>query len=756
MVVVDYQVPGLVMQLLRSLEGPLAEFPLARVVVVENSGEHAAQQLDEAIAAGGWQRWARVVTPEQNLGFAGGNNLAVRAALASDDPPDFVMLLNPDTVVTPDALSALVRVLKEHPEVGIVGSRLEFPDGSPQGSPFRFPGIATEIDRGFHFGPVSWLLRRWSICPAKPTAEGPVDWVAGAAMMIRREVLTSIGLLDERFLAYFEDVDYCLRAWRGGWSVWYVPASGVVHLEGQSSGLSGGAPACPPDYWFAARRYYFVKSYGRLRAAMIDAAFLASAALGQWRCRLQGKALPHQRKALAAAWRFAAFRPARGSGTAAAALRAGAWTALGFGGSQLLRLLFNLVATRLLFPELFGVVAIANVVVLGLGLSFDLGTGLSIIREQKGENVRFLRTAWTLQVLRGFVLWGMSGLVAWPLASFYGEPRLLWLIPLLGSSAVLTGWQSIWLSTSVRKMALHPVVMVDLGSQLAGGAAMVLWAWLRPGVEALVAGSLIPPLVKLVLSHWQSGWTDRLAWDGDAVRRIFTFGRWVWVGSAIYFFSSQVDRLLLGKLVPMELLGVYGIASALAEFPRAFVLAIGGNVLFPAYSRLLGTTGDRLHAAMERSRRPVLGVMVLVIVAGTVAGDLALRVAFDERYHAAAWMFPLLVFGIWPAALVQSSGPALLAVGKPKYSAYANTAKFVFTLVALPLGFHWAGLAGAVVAVALNDLPSYAVTCYGLQRERLWPARQDLRATLLLLGLLAAGLAIRFLLGAGFPWGGVR
>lgn len=755
MVVVDYQVPGLVIQLLRSLEAPLTEFAFARVIVVENSGAGAAQQVDEAITAGGWQGWASVMTPEQNLGFAGGNNLAIRAALASEDPPGFVMLLNPDTLVTPGAIAMLVRVLEEQPRVGIVGSRLEFPDGSPQGSPFRFPGIATEIDRGFQFGPVTWLLRRWSICPAKPAAAGPVNWVAGAAMIIRREVIASIGLLDEQFFAYFEDVDYCLRAQRGGWSVWYVPESRVVHLEGQSSGLSGAAPGCPPDYWFEARRLYFVKNYGRIRAAMIDAAFLASGAVGQVRCRLQGKALPHNPQALAAARRFAAFRPPGGSGTAAAAMRAGAWSALGFGGSQVLRLLFNLLATRLLFPELFGVVAIAHVVVLGLGLSFDLGTGLSIIREEEGDDARFLRTAWTLQVMRGFGLWAMSGLVAWPLASFYGEPRLLWLIPLLGSGAVLAGWQSTWLFTSLRKMSLRPVVMVDLASQLAGGVTMVLWAWLSPGLGALVAGSLIAPLVKLILSHWHSSWTDRLAWHGDVVRRLFVFGRWVWAGSLIYFFSSQVDRLLLGKLVPMELLGVYGIASALAELPRGFALALAGNVLYPAYSRLLAEAGDRLHAAMERSRRPVLWVMVLLIVAGTAVGDLALRLAFDARYHAAAWMLPLLILGVWPAALVQSSGPALLAAGKPKYSVYANAAKFAFTLMALPLGFHWAGLPGAVMAVALNDIPSYAVTCYGLQREQLWTAGQDLRATLLLLGLVAAGLAIRFLLGGGFPWEGV-
>ena len=99
-------------------------------------------------------------------------------------------------------------------------------------------------------------------------------------MILRAETIAAIGLLDEGFFAYFEDMDYCLHARRMGWQTWYVPGSRIVHLEGASSGIRGDRQESPPAYWFQARRRYFLKNHGLLYAILVDAALISGCVFG--------------------------------------------------------------------------------------------------------------------------------------------------------------------------------------------------------------------------------------------------------------------------------------------------------------------------------------------------------------------------------------------------------------------------------------------------------------------------------------------
>ena len=278
-VILNYRVPHLTIGCLRSLAPEVPHIAGFRAVVVENgSGDDSEELLRRAIAANGWDAWVELAPVARNLGFTKGNNLIVRRAMASKDPPQYVLLLNADTVVQGGAIRRLVQFMDEHPRAGIAGSRLEFPDGRPQGSPFRFPSIASEFDRGLRIGVISRWLSGRAVSPPKPPAAAPVDWVAGAAMIIRRGVIEALGPLDEGYFAYFEDADYCLNARRAGWATWYLPESLIFHFEGASSGIDALAKTRLPAYWFQARRWYFLKNHGRRYAAMADTAFLLGCA----------------------------------------------------------------------------------------------------------------------------------------------------------------------------------------------------------------------------------------------------------------------------------------------------------------------------------------------------------------------------------------------------------------------------------------------------------------------------------------------
>ena len=291
-VIVNYRTAGLTIDCLHSLVSEVRSLPLTRVVITDNaSGDGSVEKIQTAIETEGWGDWASFQPLERNGGFAYGNNAAIRPALESTNPPPYILLLNPDTIVRPNALRALVDFMDSHPDVGIAGSRLEDPDGTPQRSAFRFHSILSELEFGLRLGIVSKLLSNWIVAPPVSDETYQTDWVAGASMIVRREVFESAGLMDEDYFMYYEEMDFCLQAKRAGWSCWYVPESHIVHLVGQASGVTDTKrpPKRLPQYWFDSRERYFLKNHGWLYTALADAAFVSSFALWRLRRVIQGK-----------------------------------------------------------------------------------------------------------------------------------------------------------------------------------------------------------------------------------------------------------------------------------------------------------------------------------------------------------------------------------------------------------------------------------------------------------------------------------
>jgi hypothetical protein len=296
-VVVNYRVPHLVVDCLRSVAEEIQRLPGTSVAVCENgSGDDSGEILRQAIGENGWQSWCSLLVSTNNLGFTGGNNVLIRPALELEDPPEYVLLLNPDTVVRPQAFKALVEFMDSNPTVGIAGSRLEDPDGTPQRSAFRFKSLLSEFEGHIRFGPVTRLLRRWVVAPPIVDQACETDWVAGASMIVRRAVFEQSGLLDEGYFTYFDDIDFCLTARKHGWPTWYVPSSRVVHLVGQSTGVNATPRRLPP-YVLDARRRFFLKHYSPAYAALVDAAMITGLTLSRLRAVLSQKneaRPPHQ------------------------------------------------------------------------------------------------------------------------------------------------------------------------------------------------------------------------------------------------------------------------------------------------------------------------------------------------------------------------------------------------------------------------------------------------------------------------------
>ncbi|HEX5461231.1 MAG TPA: glycosyltransferase family 2 protein [Steroidobacteraceae bacterium] len=285
-VIVSFRSADLTVDCLRSVaQERRAPGPGIRAIVVDNaSGDFPL--IAKAVEDNGWSSWVTVVLAPTNGGFAYGNNLGVRLALERH-PADYYLLLNPDTQVRPGAIAALAGFLDSHAEVGVAGSSFENPDGSEWPIAFRFPTLISEFCSALDLGPVTRMLGRWRVAREMSQTAQPVDWICGASMMIRPQVLRAIGGFDESYFLYFEETDFCLRAQRAGFPTWYVPASRVMHVAGQSTGVTvrNVRPRRLPQYWFESRRRYYALAFGVGYAMTSDLLVLLAYPIG-WIKRL--------------------------------------------------------------------------------------------------------------------------------------------------------------------------------------------------------------------------------------------------------------------------------------------------------------------------------------------------------------------------------------------------------------------------------------------------------------------------------------
>lgn len=276
-VIVNYRTPEMVVACLESLNKERTAIPAIQAIVVDNaSGDDSAAILSAKLSSEPFSQWVEFLPLPINGGFGWGNNEAILSLLARETPPEAILLLNPDAMIEPGAVVALVRDMESRPDAAAIGSQLVNQDGTLAGSAFRFPSISREFLRGVGVAGIGRLLR---ISPVLvPLGEvGPVDWVTGASVLIRTQALHDVGMFDSGFFLYFEEVELMRRFAIHGWKCFHCPESRVVHVAGASTGIVDGqleGKRAPPDYIFHSRHRYFALTGGRLYAWLSDWAWL--------------------------------------------------------------------------------------------------------------------------------------------------------------------------------------------------------------------------------------------------------------------------------------------------------------------------------------------------------------------------------------------------------------------------------------------------------------------------------------------------
>lgn len=286
-VILNYKTPDMTLQsaqaALRELEGLDGH-----VVIVDNdSGDGSFEAIKAELARPEWPSdRIEVVQSGHNGGFGAGNNFGIRHGMARR-VYDYVYILNSDAFPDPGSIRALLNHLQINRQTGLAGSYIHGPDGDPHLTAFRFPSIWGELEGAARVGAVSKMLEKHIVPLPIPEVSGPVDWLAGASMMIRREVLEQVGLFDETFFLYFEETDLCLRAAHVGWRTDYVRDSEVTHIGSVSTGMKTWTRM--PGYWFDSRLYYFRRNHGGFYAAMATLAHVTGALIWRLRRLIGGK-----------------------------------------------------------------------------------------------------------------------------------------------------------------------------------------------------------------------------------------------------------------------------------------------------------------------------------------------------------------------------------------------------------------------------------------------------------------------------------
>lgn len=287
-VIVNYKTPDLCIDCLSSLID--IETLGIQIILIDNcSNDGSVEKIESAVLAYGWSQ-IKFIKADRNAGFSAGNNIGINATSS-----EFVVLLNSDTIVRPGAIETLVKTLQDNPQMGMASPRLEWPDGKPQESCFRFHRPINELIRSACTGPITKLFKRYEVPLAVCDEMSYPEWTSFACVLIRRQVFEQVGLLDDKFFMYFEDVDFCRRARSAGWPIINNPQARVVHLRGGSSPVKSQAAKKKrlPRYFYESRTRYYYKHFGRSGLLMANLFWHLGAVVGRVRKLVNGSYQPN-------------------------------------------------------------------------------------------------------------------------------------------------------------------------------------------------------------------------------------------------------------------------------------------------------------------------------------------------------------------------------------------------------------------------------------------------------------------------------
>jgi O-antigen/teichoic acid export membrane protein len=407
------------------------------------------------------------------------------------------------------------------------------------------------------------------------------------------------------------------------------------------------------------------------------------------------------------------------------AMRGSVWTIAGYGASQLIRFATQLVLARtLLGPQAFGLVALVSVFLSGLEMLSDLGVGMDVIQHPRGDDSRFINTAFLIQAGRGLILFGLAAALAYPFAYFYHQPAVRWMIVVAALSVGIRGFSSGFIWTMTRRVQIGRLMTLNVGGDAVGFAVSLIWAYFSPTAWALVMGRVASSAVYVIWSHVISEHSVSLEWDSTASRDILMFGTGIFLSSATYFMSGEAERLIVGKFITVAELGCFSLALTLAAAPAQALSQVIGQVFFPMIAQSIREDQATAARHFKKVRWVFLLISVILGVGFIAYGPRIVTILLPPKFAMTGWMLQLLG---WRAAQQVYANPTsgfVFACGDSKTAAISNLVRLVSLLIGLGVAFSKFGLHAALIVLALSSAIGYLVYIRALGRHlrpALWP-----------------------------------
>ncbi|WP_117190468.1 oligosaccharide flippase family protein [Rhizobium terrae] len=411
-------------------------------------------------------------------------------------------------------------------------------------------------------------------------------------------------------------------------------------------------------------------------------------------------------------------------------VRAAGWSMIGYVALQILRIASSLILTRLLMPEMFGIMAVATTVQVSIAMLSDLGLRPAAIQSEMGDDKSYLDTAWSLQILHGCLIWFACVLVAvaigraaqfglFPAGSVYAVPELPAVIMGTSFCTVIMGLQSTKFITAFRHLDLGRLTVIEIAAQAISLTVAVILAWSTGSIWSFVLSTLVSSLTTTILSHlWLRGEHNSLNWNREAVMDLVRFGRWIMLSSILTVIAANGDRFFLAGWASPVTLGLYILAFNLVAMLEGAGGRLFSSVAMPALSKIAREQPDRLRPMFQKIRLPF--DLVFIGSAGAVfsGGRMLTELLYDDRYLDAGPIIQILSFSLLVSRFGTLSA-IYLAVNEPRNQTILNLIRAFSVFICLPFAYFAFGFYGAVWAIALCSVPTIPAMLYFNQRHRL-------------------------------------
>ena len=419
--------------------------------------------------------------------------------------------------------------------------------------------------------------------------------------------------------------------------------------------------------------------------------------------------------------------------------------------ANVLRLAANLLMTRLLFPEAFGLMLIVNLVLTALAMLSDLGIRGAIIVKHGELEDRYIHTAWTMSVVRGMLLGALALLLAYPISQFYQQDQLFLLMAIVSLAPVIQGFTSPYPIIYEKRVRFGRVVIWNTLNQTLAVGILLVGLLIHPAVWVLALHGVIGSAIAATTSYYLfPSKRMRFAWDTESAWQIFRVGRWIFVASGLSFLARQGDSLIISKWVTADQLGVFSIALNFAKLVDVIVERFSWSLLFPVYAEMRSLEGDsgqeHFNAQLRKVKLVLYAITAPLVLTFSLFGRDVIELLYDPRYHEAGWMLEIMAAG----SAFFAAGAAIINIPMSFGDSYRHMwlqfFRFGVLLAVMSIGGMLGGIVGLVIGVAVSQALFYPILRVVTHKYGI----RDYGIDMLFLGLLVVAIGITWTL-RGWP-----